>query len=203
MRMVVWFSALGVLAMSFSGCSQPAPAKTDFRLIASIGEIMKSIVDPGADDLWNSVATIVTAAGEENKAPRTPEEWEKVRHDAIGVIEAMNLIVMEGRTVAKPGAKSENPGIELEPAEIEKLIAADRPALFTLAHAEQDAASAALAAIDRKDVDGLLDAGEKMDTACENCHLKYWYPNDSPSKRAKFPTVGAAAQDKPAAPSKP
>ena len=96
----------------------------------------------------------------------------------------MNLVVMEGRTVAKPGTKSENPGIELEPAEIEKLIAADCPALFKLARAEQDAAGAALAAIDRKDVGGLLDAGEKMDTACENCHLKDPYPNDSPAKRA-------------------
>ena len=23
----------------------------------------------------------------------------------------------------------------------------------------------------------LSDAGEKIDTACENCHLKYWYPD--------------------------
>jgi hypothetical protein len=23
----------------------------------------------------------------------------------------------------------------------------------------------------------LIDAGEKMDNACENCHTTYWYPN--------------------------
>ena len=28
--------------------------------------------------------------------------------------------------------------------------------------------------------EGLSEAGEAIDTACENCHLKYWYPNGGP-----------------------
>ncbi len=24
-----------------------------------------------------------------------------------------------------------------------------------------------------------MSAGESIDAACENCHLKYWYPNDT------------------------
>jgi len=32
---------------------------------------------------------------------------------------------------------------------------------------------------------GLLDAGETIDTACENCHLKYWYPLDQQAQKAK------------------
>jgi hypothetical protein len=33
----------------------------------------------------------------------------------------------------------------------------------------------ALQAIEAKDKDKLLEAGDAIDRACENCHLKYWY----------------------------
>jgi len=34
-------------------------------------------------------------------------------------------------------------------------------------------------AIEKKDVEGLLNSGDGIDKACENCHLKYWYPNEA------------------------
>jgi hypothetical protein len=95
------------------------------------------------------------------------------------MIEATNLLIMDGRKVAKPGEKSENPGIELSPEAIERVMADDRASLITLAHALHDAGMKALAAIDAKNADALSDAGEVIDTACENCHLKYWYPPDA------------------------
>jgi hypothetical protein len=27
-----------------------------------------------------------------------------------------------------------------------------------------------------KNVQGLFDIGQKLDVACENCHLEFWYP---------------------------
>jgi redox-regulated HSP33 family molecular chaperone len=43
----------------------------------------------------------------------------------------------------------------------------------------------ALKAIESKNVQGLLDAGEGIDEACENCHKQYWYPNEkSPDKKS-------------------
>jgi len=29
-----------------------------------------------------------------------------------------------------------------------------------------------------RNVDALFDAGSRLDQACENCHLEYWYPGD-------------------------
>ncbi len=29
-----------------------------------------------------------------------------------------------------------------------------------------------------RDVDGLFKVGDKVDKACEACHLEYWYPGD-------------------------
>ena len=34
-----------------------------------------------------------------------------------------------------------------------------------------------LAAIDARDAAALTKAGGHLDEACEQCHLKYWYPN--------------------------
>jgi len=28
------------------------------------------------------------------------------------------------------------------------------------------------------DKDGILNVGEEIDNACENCHKTYWYPNE-------------------------
>ncbi len=187
-----WLFGAGVALLTAVACSAPkteAPAaKTpatpntaaEFRTTATIKDIMDSIVDPSADFLWDSVATIVTRKGTEERRPRTPEEWKEVRRRAIAMIEGTNLIIMDGRRVARPGEQSENPGIELGPEEIQMLIDADRPTLIERAHALHDAGMKALAAIDRKDVDGLSDAGEAIDEACEQCHLKYWYPPNTP-----------------------
>src|SRR5580765_3069152 len=97
------------------------PAETaaaEFRTTATIKDIMDSVVDPSADYLWESVATIVTRKGTEERRPRTDDDWKQARRRAIAMIEATNLLIMDGRLVAKPGEKSENPGIELGPEEI-------------------------------------------------------------------------------------
>jgi hypothetical protein len=41
----------------------------------------------------------------------------------------------------------------------------------------QDALKPALAAIDAKDPQALFEAGEPINTTCENCHLVFWFPN--------------------------
>lgn len=167
-------------------CNKAQPAQeSPFRPTSTIKDIMDSEVDPSADALWDSVATIVSAAGVEEKQPKTPEEWAEVRRRAITLIEATNLLLIEGRHVAKPGEKAENEEVELGPEEIEKLINEDRATWIKNAHALNDAAMVALKAIDAKNVQGLLDAGEGIDTACENCHLKYWYPLSKQAEKAK------------------
>jgi len=176
MRTFVWLFCAGVSLFLVAACQARQP-QTEYRPTATIKDIMDSLVDPSADVLWDSVATVVTKAGTEERAPRTDEEWKNVHRNAVRLVEATNLLLIPGRHVAKPGEKSENPGIELGPEEIETVINQDRAAFINFAHGLHDAAVPALKAIEAKDVQGLSDAGEKIDTACENCHLKYWYPN--------------------------
>jgi hypothetical protein len=202
MRRFHWYMLLTVTAFVVAACNttQPAqapaaPAGPPFRPTATIKDIMDSIVDPSADVLWESVATIVSAKGTEERRPRTDEEWAVVRRNAIRLLEGTNLLIMDGRHVAKSGEKSENPGIELEPEQMEKLINDDRAAFIKFAQGLHDATMPALKAIDAKNAEGLLDAGEFIDNACENCHLKYWYPNTAQAAEAQ--KSGAASPRKP------
>lgn len=135
------------------------------------------MVDPVADVIWESVATIVTPTGTEERRPKTDDDWRQIRRAAITLIEATNLLRMPGRRVARPGEKSEFPDIELEPEQIQELIDKDRETWNRLAQALHDEASKALQAIETKDADALFGSGDQIDGACENCHLKYWYPN--------------------------
>jgi hypothetical protein len=177
MRAFHWLFLVGASLLVAAACSRPSTQReSPFRPTSTIKDLMDSMVDPSADVLWDSVATIVSASGTEEKAPRTDEDWAKVRHSAITLVEATNLLLMDGRRVARPGEKAENPKVELGPEEIEAVIGQDRQAFINFAHALNDAAMAALKGIDAKDVKGLFNAGEAIDTACENCHLKYWYP---------------------------
>jgi len=188
-RSVYWLFGAGVAVLVAAACgasksaSPAAPVSNtaaEFRTTATIKDIMDSVVDPSADFLWESVATIVTKKGTEERRPRTPEQWKEVRRRAIAMIEGTNLLIMDGRIVARPGEQSENPGIELGPEEIKMLIDDDRASFIKFAHALHDAGMQALAAIDKKDADALSDSGEKIDEACEQCHLKYWYPLNTP-----------------------
>ena len=77
--------------------------------------------------------------------------------DITGVIRhgnnpgAANLLMVPGRHVARPHEKSETPGVELEPSEMEALINKDIPAWRMRAKALHEAGLAALRAIDNKD----------------------------------------------------
>lgn len=173
---------LGVL-FAVCGCTRESAPRQEvnqaqpFRPIASIRELMESEVAPAADVIWNSVATVSSEDGFEEKRPRTDEEWRTVRHNAVTLIEASNLLIMEGRKVAGPGATPRQPS-EPPTADIEKRIAANRAGFIQFSHALQDAGMAALADIDAKNAEGLLDAGAKIDEACEACHQAFWYPQD-------------------------
>ena len=164
------------------GKSEPAAAPAadtpPYEPSGTVKDLMQSIVDPSADLVWNAVTTVQTANGTIDTVPKTDEDWLKVRHGAVGLSEGANLLMMPGRHVARPHEKSETPGVELEPAEMEVLINKDRPAFYQRARALHEAGLAAVAAADAKDAQKLFEVGEQIEMACENCHSHYWYPNE-------------------------
>lgn len=137
---------------------------------------MRVMIDPAADAIWDAVVTDVTADGVVEIRPETAEEWATLRRHAVTLVEATNLLLIEGRPIAAPGSRSDLPGIDLHPDAIETLVAEDRSGWTTLAHGLHAAGLLVLDAVRARDPDALLAAGTDLDLACENCHSRYWYP---------------------------
>ncbi len=174
----VLLASLVFIAACKGRAEAPSTSAPAYIPTATVKDLMLSIVDPSADVVWLSVTTVHSEKGIVETKPRNDEEWLKVRHGAIALAEAANLLMMPGRKVAPPGHKSETPGIELEPEEMDVLIAKDRATWNQRAKALHDAATEVLAAVDAKDAEKVFEIGEHIELACENCHTHYWYPNE-------------------------
>ena len=172
------------------GCSKPAPEQPPpptappYHPVASIREVMNSVIDPNVDVVWNAVKTDIDHGKQIEHAPANDEEWAAVRHSAMTVSEGANLLMMPGRAVAPQGAGSLAPGIELAPDQVRALIDKSPSGWNQFARSLQDSLQPALAAIDKKDSLALFEAGDKIDEVCESCHQVFWYPQGGTSPSA-------------------
>jgi hypothetical protein len=163
-------------ASSQAGSKKALPPATGFMPTASVEEVMEFVVMPAAQRLWDAVAVNVTEQGIIEKAPKTDEDWAAVRSDALTRAEMANALMIPGRRAAPPGAKSEYPGDELEPEQIQALREQNWGAWVAHAQVLHAAVLESVKAIDAKDKDALSNAGGTLDEACESCHLQFWYP---------------------------
>jgi len=187
---------LGMLALP-SCTSKPVPATTtssDLTPYVSIKELMESIIDPIADNIFDAVGSDVSAKGVVETRPVTDEDWAKVRQGAVTLAESSNLLKMP-RRVAPPGDRNKSVGPnapELSPEEIQARIDGNRALWNKHANQLRDDALKVLEIVKTKNVEALFDAGSDIDRACENCHLEYWYPGDKKAvlederQRARF-----------------
>src|SRR5262249_49339770 len=93
----------GFLLLSLCACSAQNPSPLpppSLEPVATLQELMQSEVDASADNIWDAVETTAGAGGEEHKQPRTDAEWQEVRRNAIVLIEAANLLTVEGRKLS-------------------------------------------------------------------------------------------------------
>ena len=180
--------AAGSLLLSsalFHGCAQPPAAvpvaeASSLTPVLSVKELMEHIVDPIADWVFDAAVIDVSEKGIVETKPLTDDDWLKVERGALILAESANLLKMP-RTMVPAGDKSLNVapgGPELTPAEIEAKVKQD-PSMWNR-HADglRDAALESLKVIRTRNAEGLFDVGDKIDKACESCHLEYWYPGD-------------------------
>jgi hypothetical protein len=176
------FTVIGAVALAALGMGAALYAQTnaDFQPKITIVEIMDAMVMPNAQIVWDAVSYDVTDKGEKITGPKTDEDWQKVRWAAVTLAEASNNLMVPGRSVNHPGVK---PGEgELAPEQIQKLIAANRGAWVAHAKVLYETVTEAIKAIDAKDTEKVSDAGGNIDSACESCHLQFWYPEQNKKK---------------------
>jgi hypothetical protein len=141
--------AVAFAAAVLAGCAQtqtaPAPP---FMPVASVLELMESVVVHAAEEYWGSVQVVVDENGVTENYPETDEEREEVWAAAMTIAESGNLLMMPPRAV--------DDGAWLQYAR-------------ALVNAGVDAAAAAQA----KDVDRVFAAGEQVYNVCTGCHMRY------------------------------
>ena len=148
MRHTAWLVLTGALLAS--GCHRPPPPPP-LRPIADVKQLMKSIIEPAADEYWDAVGTIEDAKGVVHVAPATEEEWAAVVNSAYVVTEGGNLLMMTGR------AKDSDEWMKLSQALIE-------------------VGQRAIKAAESKNTQAVFDASAEVYEACVACHAKYMPP---------------------------
>jgi hypothetical protein len=147
----LFISGIGFIIAGARTSQAAAPADTTAPPappVATVQQIMRGIVGPAANVVFESVSTTVSAAGIEEKQPRTDAEWLEVSSSAAALVESANLLVAGDRAI-------------------------DKGEWVTMAKAMADAGMVALKATQAKDAAGVLAAGEAINNSCDNCHRKY------------------------------
>ena len=133
-----------VLTLSCAPAEQPSP----YKPVASVEELMEGTVQPAAEVFWGSVSTTISAAGIEEKFPKTDEEWEAVWGGAMTIAESGNLLMMPSRM--------------REDADWTRLSTA-------LVDIGVEAAKAART----RNPETVLEVGERVYNVCTECHMKF------------------------------
>src|SRR5690242_18637803 len=68
-------------APSTSGtAAAPAPKLWgDLKPVVSVKELMRDVIDPASDYVFDGIGEIITAKGVIDKGPKTDEDWDRIR----------------------------------------------------------------------------------------------------------------------------
>jgi hypothetical protein len=179
--------ALGVLPIACSS-SKPLPAPTpalalwgDMKPVVSVKELMRDMIDPASDFVFDSVGIVTTKNKRVETAPKTDADWDKIRIGAVTLAEGAYLLKVP-RPFAPPGDENNSTGPdpeELSPAQIKAKLEADPVLWNAKIEALRNVGLEVLEIVKRKDAKELWDAGDNLDRACESCHVAYWYPGEA------------------------
>lgn len=180
----MFVSALAFQCASKPAQTTPAEPSVDASLtpVLSVKELMEHMIDPTADFVFDAVAVDISAKGSVETKPVSDEDWLKVERGALQLAESTNLLKMK-RPVAPTGeeilpSSPGKPAPELPPGEIQAKIDKDRSLWNKYADDLREASLESFKIAKARNVDGLFEAGNRIDKACEACHLEYWYPGD-------------------------
>ena len=126
-----------------------APAFGQPKTLLSVRDVMRHIVNPAAETYWKHTGVIDTEAGSDDRTPTSEADWKETIDAAAQVMEAGNLLMLEGRA-RDPGGP-----------------------WMKYAQALVEAGAEGMAAAQAKDHDKVFDAGGHIYDACYNCHGRY------------------------------
>jgi hypothetical protein len=145
-RQAIAFFTFSVCALAAGACNSTPPPP--FKPVVDNKLLMQAVIDPSADEIWDSVRTIITKDGAQQIQPHTNAEWDAVRNHAVALAESGNLLMMVPR--AKDGGEWMKRAQELI-----------------------DTSERAIRAAEAKNAEQLFTVGGDIYESCSNCHRQY------------------------------
>jgi hypothetical protein len=152
----------------------------DLKPVVSVKELMRDMLDPASDFIFDAVKIEFLKTGTVEHSPKTDEDWERIRVGAVTLAEGVYLLKIQ-RPFAPPGDQNNSTGpdaTELSPAQIKAKLEHDPVLWNAKIEALRNVGLEVMEIVKNKKVDELWDAGDNLDRACEACHIEYWYPGD-------------------------
>ena len=154
----------------------------EMKPVVSVKELMRDMIDPIADNIFDAIAVIVDRKGTVEHNPKTDEEWARVRVGGVTMAEGAYLLKVRTRPWAPKGDENNSTGpdaVELSPAQITAKVEKDPVEWNARIEALRNVGLQVMDIVDRKATQELWDASENLDAACEACHRSYWYPGET------------------------
>jgi hypothetical protein len=141
----------------------------------TLKELMNTVVQTSANELWN--VALIEPAPDANKPVLTDQQWENLRSNAVALLSTTTTLLKPDLKIAEAGKAT--PEGELSPDAIAALRKEKWQAWQVQVSILEQGAKASLKAIDEKDYDALLAAGDPLYGVCESCHQQFWYPQQA------------------------
>jgi hypothetical protein len=125
------------------------PIAAPGRVLLGVKDVMRHIVNPAAEAFWARSGEIDDEKGANDRTPKDDENWKVSLDSAAQLVEAGNLLQMDGRA-RDPNGPWMKYSIQLT-----------------------NAGLAGMAAAQAKNHDKTFDAGSAMYDACYGCHGRY------------------------------
>jgi PBP1b-binding outer membrane lipoprotein LpoB len=142
-----------VITLLLTGCSAAPEQKAEDK--APAGPPATFVSDPDLKDVMAAMiemdAETIWNIGLDENAPKADEDWKKYEHAAIGLVQTSKLLMTSH--LAKDQGKWKE--------ESQKLV---------------DTASVIRKAVNEKNRDAVIEAGNKMNDDCSSCHKLYFNP---------------------------
>jgi hypothetical protein len=120
----------------------------NFNTTLDVQELMRSVIEPSADILWDNAGWIESAAGYEELYPTSDDGWAYVRAQAAILVESGNMLALPGRAV-------------------------DDEAWLVYSEALTEAGLRAMRAAETHTEEDFFQAGAQLYSVCTACHQAY------------------------------
>jgi len=158
---------LVTVALALGGCQKVEPVIVD--------QAMKASIAPQAQAIWDVSNRGMDDNGYPDASKLSAADWDNLGKSAQAMKDTAARLAGASKLVAAP-AGSKPTGGAATSEQIQAYIDADPEAFAENAKKLAAISDQLVAAAKGRDAAKLMDAAGGLDAVCENCHIKFWYP---------------------------